>query len=651
MDFRSLPPERKLDAIRSLSPDDVESIAREETDPLILPALFARARPAFVAEFLTSPRVEVKLAAVSALALAAAVEPLLSALEDDDVAVRAREAIQHASRERLDDALAARMSDPSRALGLMERLEYAPTDLLLDFLGTGHALRGRALASLALRGEFDRERTERLRTLARRAEGDLQLQMLDLLHRLEPPAPVESRESPDVALRRLGEAIGDDEVRRLRDERAAVEAKLRETESRKVEGGSIWKAAVGAAGQMKDVLGLRAEISRLSGRIDARLLAAGREALDAPGHAELAAAARAAVDAEAADRYERKRRSAERREAVKETFRKAGRAVVEAARRTRDYAAIAKAKIEIAALQSEFDRGLIALAEAALAAGGDFPEFKRLDDEMASAATAFGAIKHAATGLAARRRREALRVGRELFDRPSLEGDALVRRVSRLRLTRFKLGEKAVEVKALGENMAQDDLAALLQQRRSVDEEVNQIDRKILDQHGRFLAVIFTDMQDFTRRSAEGSIVEVMALLDLHDRLLIPPIEKHGGRVVKKIGDALMATFDDPLSAVLAAVDAQRALRDHNRGAPPDRQIRVRIGINAGRVILKENDVYGDPVNVASRVEGLARPEQILITQDVRDLIDEARLKLAALGPQKLKGKPEPVAVFEVQYA
>ncbi|OGG56047.1 MAG: hypothetical protein A3F84_15860 [Candidatus Handelsmanbacteria bacterium RIFCSPLOWO2_12_FULL_64_10] len=163
--------------------------------------------------------------------------------------------------------------------------------------------------------------------------------------------------------------------------------------------------------------------------------------------------------------------------------------------------------------------------------------------------------------------------------------------------------------------------------------------------------MIFTDMQDFTRRSAEGSIVEVMALLDLHDRLLIPPIEKHGGRVVKKIGDALMATFDDPLSAVLAAVDAQRALRDHNRGAPPDRQIRVRIGINAGRVILKENDVYGDPVNVASRVEGLARPEQILITQDVRDLIDEARLKLAALGPQKLKGKPEPVAVFEVQYA
>jgi adenylate cyclase len=141
-----------------------------------------------------------------------------------------------------------------------------------------------------------------------------------------------------------------------------------------------------------------------------------------------------------------------------------------------------------------------------------------------------------------------------------------------------------------------------------------------------------------------------MAMLDRHDRLLVPQIEKHGGRVVKKIGDALMATFDHPLAAVLAAVDMQVALRDFNRAAPPDERILVRIGINAGRVILKEGDVYGDAVNVASRVEGIAGPEQILITRDVRDFVDEARLALKDLGPQTLKGKPEPVPVFEVRY-
>lgn len=645
MDFRSLSAEQKLDAIPSLSPEAVEAAAREETDPLILPALFARARPAVVAEFLASPRVDVKLAAVSALALAGAVEPLLSALEDDDVAVRAREAIQHAPRERLDAALAA--LDPARALPMMERLEYAPADLLLDLLETPHA--SRALASLALRGEFDRDRTARLRALARRAEGDLQLQMLDLLHRLEPTASAAPRESSEVALRRLGEAVDDAEVRRLRDELDATEAKLREAEARKVEGGSIWKAAVGAAGQMKEVLALRGDASELKKRGDERLVAAGREALAGDAHPELVAAAKAALDAEAADRYERKRRSAERRDAVKQTFVKAGRAIVDAAKRTRDYAAIAKAKIELAALESEFDRGAVALAEAALAAGHEAPELKRLDDEMASAG-ALDVLRHAATGLASRRRREAVRVGRAIFDGPPPAAEALARRVSRLRLTHFRIGEKAVEIKSLGESMAQDDLAALLQQRRAVDDEVNSIDRKILDQHGRFLAVIFTDMKDFTRRSAEGSIVDVMALLDLHDRLIVPPIEKRGGRVVKKIGDALMVTFDDPLSAVLAAVDAQRALREHNRDAPPERRILVRIGINAGRVILKDEDVYGDPVNVASRVEGLARPEQILITQDVRDLIDEARLKLTPLGPQSLKGKPEPVLIFEVHF-
>ncbi len=83
---------------------------------------------------------------------------------------------------------------------------------------------------------------------------------------------------------------------------------------------------------------------------------------------------------------------------------------------------------------------------------------------------------------------------------------------------------------------------------------------------------------------------------------------------------------------------------------PPEQRFQVRIGINAGKVILKDDDLYGDTVNVASRVERIAQPDRILVTRPVREFLREARIKVKELGPRKLRGREAEVAVFGVEY-
>ena len=135
----------------------------------------------------------------------------------------------------------------------------------------------------------------------------------------------------------------------------------------------------------------------------------------------------------------------------------------------------------------------------------------------------------------------------------------------------------------------------------------------------RKLAVImFTDMVGYSKKIGENE-TEALQLLDEHNDILRPQIEAHNGHVIKTIGDAFMADFDSAANAVNCAAAIQRALAERNaktEGEP----IEVRIGIHVGDVIYREDDVFGDGVNIASRIEPLANGGQVFVSRDVCSL-------------------------------
>src|SRR5437870_10307649 len=133
----------------------------------------------------------------------------------------------------------------------------------------------------------------------------------------------------------------------------------------------------------------------------------------------------------------------------------------------------------------------------------------------------------------------------------------------------------------------------------------------------RNLAIVFTDIAGFTARTARQTHEENRRLLEAHDALLKPVFRAFGGKVIKAIGDAFLVVFPSPSEAVLCGTAVQDRLWQWNRRAPEGLRLDVRIAINVGEVRLERDDVFGAPVNVASRVEAIARPGQVVFTDSV----------------------------------
>jgi adenylate cyclase len=131
-----------------------------------------------------------------------------------------------------------------------------------------------------------------------------------------------------------------------------------------------------------------------------------------------------------------------------------------------------------------------------------------------------------------------------------------------------------------------------------------------------------------------------------HNDLLFPLVEKDGGRIVKTIGDAIMAVYPTALQAASSAVAMQQALEDDAKktGKEP---IRIRIGVHSGSVLKDKDDVFGDTVNVAARLTARAEPGTILVSPDLAAALDDV-FTLDARGEMALKGKSEAMPVFEV---
>src|SRR5271167_2415353 len=166
----------------------------------------------------------------------------------------------------------------------------------------------------------------------------------------------------------------------------------------------------------------------------------------------------------------------------------------------------------------------------------------------------------------------------------------------------------------------------------------------------KLAAIVAADVAGYSRLMAadeEGTLSRLKA----HRRALIDPkIAEHSGRIIKTTGDGMLVEFASVVDAVRCMVEIQRGMLERNADIPAENRIDFRVGINVGDVIVEGDDIYGDGVNVAARLEGLAEPGGICISGVVHDQV-EGRLDCAFenLGEHSLKNITRPVRVYRVR--
>jgi len=164
----------------------------------------------------------------------------------------------------------------------------------------------------------------------------------------------------------------------------------------------------------------------------------------------------------------------------------------------------------------------------------------------------------------------------------------------------------------------------------------------------RLAAIMATDVVGYSRLIGGDEEGTIAALQVLRADLVDPKISEHHGRIVKLMGDGMLAEFPSVVDAVRAALETQQAVADHNSDIPKDKRIEFRIGINLGDVVVDGDDIQGDGVNVAARLEGLAPPGGICVSESVHQLVrDRLDLPFEDLGDQEVKNIARPVRVWQ----
>src|SRR6266850_7802842 len=166
----------------------------------------------------------------------------------------------------------------------------------------------------------------------------------------------------------------------------------------------------------------------------------------------------------------------------------------------------------------------------------------------------------------------------------------------------------------------------------------------------RLAAILAADVAGYSRlieADEEGTLGRLKAL---RAEIIDPNIAEHKGRIVKTTGDGLLVEFASVVDALRCAAEMQAALAESNAPLPPDRRIEFRIGINVGDIIVEDGDIFGDGVNVAARLEGLAEPGGICVSARVQeDAAGKLNLAFDDMGEQALKNIGRPVRVYRVR--
>ncbi len=164
----------------------------------------------------------------------------------------------------------------------------------------------------------------------------------------------------------------------------------------------------------------------------------------------------------------------------------------------------------------------------------------------------------------------------------------------------------------------------------------------------RLAAILAADIAGYSRLMGEDEAATVRDL-KAHQAVILPMVGRYGGRIIDTAGDGILAEFPSVINATECAVEMQTVMATRNEAVPEPRRMRFRIGINLGDVIHDEARIYGDGINVAARLEGIAEPGGICISRQVFDQVSRAlKADFQALGPRILKNIAQPVDVFAI---
>ncbi len=166
----------------------------------------------------------------------------------------------------------------------------------------------------------------------------------------------------------------------------------------------------------------------------------------------------------------------------------------------------------------------------------------------------------------------------------------------------------------------------------------------------RLAAIMFTDVAGYTTLGQRNESLSI-ALIDAQRDLIKPILARHNGREVKTAGDSFLVEFTNALDAVRCAYDIQRATRELNISLPDERRLHLRIGLHLGDITKSRGDIYGDAVNVASRIESLAEDGGVCLTRQVYDQVqNKFELPLKSIGSKPLKNVREPVEIYKMEF-
>jgi adenylate cyclase len=167
----------------------------------------------------------------------------------------------------------------------------------------------------------------------------------------------------------------------------------------------------------------------------------------------------------------------------------------------------------------------------------------------------------------------------------------------------------------------------------------------------RLSAIMAADVVGYSRLMGANEVGTLTCLKAHRSELIDPTIAEHCGRIVKLTGDGMLIEFPSVVNAVECAAEVQREMRNRNVDVAEDRRIEFRIGINLGDVIVDDDDIFGDGVNVAARLESVAKPGGLAVSQSVRDNVgNRLDLEFEDIGDQQLKNIEFPVRVYNVNF-
>src|SRR5215471_2954350 len=170
-----------------------------------------------------------------------------------------------------------------------------------------------------------------------------------------------------------------------------------------------------------------------------------------------------------------------------------------------------------------------------------------------------------------------------------------------------------------------------------------------MSQTRRLAAILAADIAGYSRLMGVDEVGTAQALRE-HRSAADPLVAEHGGRIVKTTGDGVLIEFGSVFGAVECALGLQQLAAERNAGTPAERRMEWRIGVHLGDVLIEGDDILGDGVNIAARLEGIAEPGGICISEDAfRQVRDKVEVEFADIGEQSLKNIARPLRVYSLR--